>query len=106
MSIYIAGNFIKKRGMDSLLNFQDMLNKGKKLYDIASVLHISGARTNVLRDQLFIKRYHFKPHVQSFLQAQININEFNNSELKKRLGECENTKVIKFDDAERKIHLR
>jgi hypothetical protein len=41
--------------MDSLLNFQDMLNKGKKLYDIASILHISGARTNVLRDQLFVK---------------------------------------------------
>jgi uncharacterized iron-regulated protein len=48
----------------------------------------------VLRDQLFVKRYHFKPHVQSFLQAQIDINEFNNSEIKKRLLECSDTKVI------------
>lgn len=104
MSILVVNNFVKKRGIEALFRFQEMLNQGKKLDEIAAYLGVSDARVTILRDKIFEKRYSFHPHVLSYLRSQINIYDFKMGEIKNRLMDCGDSNVIAFNAPERKIH--
>jgi hypothetical protein len=96
MSVWIANNFIVKRGLDRLFLFLEMCNKGKSLLEISRILGVSIARTQELREKLFSKHWQFQPHIEEFINSYIQTQEEILNREKERFEKNKKFNVIRF----------